>query len=243
MATKKKSTALAVSKPKSVAPAAPSYIKDSGRGTEGINSADVTLPFLRLGNEKTPQVENEIIEQGQFFNSVTNEVFGESVDIIVLAATTGQMRFGKYEKQEGILCQAPNGVKALKPEGKDAKGKPTDICANCVYKDWNDDEKPACMKQGKFLVMRPGSPSPMLLVLQSTNFPAARKINSILLTAGADTFANHLRLTHSKGAKSEVINVQKIGWVTESDFKAAEKLYATASKLFVSKLDGVSAAD
>jgi hypothetical protein len=92
--------------------------------------------------------------------------------------------------------------------------------------------------------MRPGSPVPMLFVLQSTNEPLGRKINTIVGSGGYDTFAYKLRLTHHKGPKSELIDVASQGFVSEKEYQLAEKLYGTTSKFLGSaNLSGVGETD
>lgn len=230
----KKEQALAVAKPNGLA--APSHIKaGSGRGKEKLTAKDMTLPFLRLAQDKTPQVENEEegFKKGVYFNSVTNEIYGETVDIIVIAAVASQMRFGEYGKKEGILCQAPDGVTALAPNGQTKDGKTTNKCGDCVLAQWGEDgEKPGCMKQGRLLVMRPGNPAPMLLVLQSTNFPVFRKINSMLAANQSDMFASVVRLSVVKGNKAMNVVAALNGWAEEDDYHAAEGLYESARKMF-----------
>lgn len=223
----RKSTGLAVN--------APSYVKEGARGLGKMDQSDASMPFLRLAQDKTPQVLDELVERGVFFNSVTNQVYGEELDVLVVAAQTSRMRFGDYAKKEGILCQAPNGVHAMAPGGRDAKGHDTDDCGICVLKDWGKDRqgksvKPTCMKQGKYLVLVPGETVPMVFVLQSTNYPAARRLNTILLGGGTDTFAHVIKLAHHKGEKSDIIDVSKNGWAEEKDYRQAEKLFGSMAK-------------
>lgn len=244
----KRNTGLSVRSSGALSTKAPSYIKEGSRGIGKLKPGAVSVPFLKLAQDKTPQVLSGVVDKGHWFNNVTNEDFGESVEIIVLAAWTGQMLFGDYNKKEGILCQAPDGEHALAPGGKDARGKATDACAECVLKDWKGKgksaEPPECMQQGKFVVIVKGQRTPMYLVLQSTNFPAARKLNTILVGGGADTFAQVIKLSHHKGDKSELVGVSLVGWASEEDYTTAEKLFATAAKsLMGQQLDSVSATD
>lgn len=246
MPKKAKNTALATTGAKSKALAitkAPAYIKSTARGTEKLKAADVTLPFLRLANEKSPAVIDGLVKVGQWYNSVTNESFGESVEVIVLCAIVGQMHFGEYGSDEGILCRAADGETADAPNGETVKGKPTNKCAECKFSLWTTDKKgkivkPECMKQGIFFVTLPGTSAPMILVLQSTNFPAARRLNTILASGGVDAFAHVIGLSYVpvKGPKGTTfkVSVSKIGFVEEEDFKNAEKLYTSTSKLLTS---------
>lgn len=232
MSPKKKSTALAtVSGKKDLA--LPSYIKAEGKGTENVGISDLTRPFLKLAQDKTEQLGNNGLKVGQFFNTTSGKVYGPEVELHVIVAAVGQMRFGKYGSGDGILCQAPDGFKALEAKGKNDKGKPTADCGECVLGKWVDGEAPACNRQYRFLVLVPGESAPQQLTLQRTQMPAARKLGSILKMSDVNAWAHKIKLIAKKTDKNWVVEaVKQEGWAKEPDYKRCEALYNSMGKAF-----------
>lgn len=214
----------------------PGYIKDTVRGAEKLSGSDVSWPFLKLSQATTPQVKQKKMELGVFFNSLSGKVYGEEVDVVVILANVGRKRWGDYDKQEGILCQSPDGVKALQPNGKDGKGKATADCASCVYAQWHEKKgkntPPECGKESMYLVLVPGEDLPAFMALKSTSFPAAKKINTMLRGAGTDTFANVITLSVKNTDKAAVVEAAMKGYVSQKVYAQAEKIYEANVKTF-----------
>jgi len=63
--------------------------EDTLEGFEDINSSTKAIPFLKLAQDLTPQTKKnkpeyiEGLEVGQFFNSVTGDVYGTEIDVII----------------------------------------------------------------------------------------------------------------------------------------------------------------
>ena len=232
-------TSLALSKPKSTGLAIPKHLQGGkGRGTEALQAKDMSMPFLRVGQDKTPLVESGQVEEGNFYNTLTGESYGESVAVIILHAMTGQLRFGDYGADEGILCRSDDGITAAQPNGKDAKGKPTADCSLCVLKDWTKHERtgkdspPECARHSKFFVLAGDNHDVCILDLSNTNFPAARKLNTMLgqlAAQGLDAFARQFVLTAKKvtGGKFtyHIMEATQGEFADEATFLKAEKVY------------------
>ena len=64
--------------------------KDTMEGFEEVNAQTMAIPFLKLAQDLTPQTKKlkleyiEGLEVGQFFNSVTGEIYGTHIEIIIL---------------------------------------------------------------------------------------------------------------------------------------------------------------
>ncbi len=242
----KKSTALAVSKPRALSTAVPKHLQSGkGRGTEALKAADMSMPFLRIGQDKTPAVEAGTVKEGHFYNTLTGEDYGETVGITILHAATGQMRFGDYDQDEGILCRSDDGIIAASANGKDSKGKPTAECASCVLKDWTKhprtgaDVPPECARHSKFFVLVGETHDAAILDLSNTNFPAARKLNTMLgqlAGQGLDAFARTFLLSGKKvtGGKFtyHIIDVSQGEYTDEPTFNKAEKVYESMKGSF-----------
>jgi len=74
----------------------PDYIKSGDtRGTENIDSKDIRPPALRLAQSGTPQTKRQEasfidgLREGEFFNSLTNERYGEGPLYFVIVNQLG----------------------------------------------------------------------------------------------------------------------------------------------------------
>jgi len=64
--------------------------EDNLDGFEEINAATMAIPFIKLAQKLTPETKKNKaqfirgLEEGNFFNSVTKEIYGDEVNLIVL---------------------------------------------------------------------------------------------------------------------------------------------------------------
>lgn len=63
---------------------------DKLEGFEDINAQTMSIPFVRILQTKSPQLDKrapeyiEGAEEGQFFNNVTKKIYGEKINVIIL---------------------------------------------------------------------------------------------------------------------------------------------------------------
>jgi hypothetical protein len=63
---------------------------DKLEGFEDINASTMAIPFIRILQTKSPQLDKrapeyiEGAEEGQFFNNVTKKIYGEKINLIIL---------------------------------------------------------------------------------------------------------------------------------------------------------------
>jgi hypothetical protein len=96
----------------------PDYIKamHGNEGLENVNKNDILLPRLAICQSGTPQRKptNSLyipgLNEGQFFNSVTNEIYGSTVELIPLLKTQSRIYFRDLKEGGGILCRSFNGI-------------------------------------------------------------------------------------------------------------------------------------
>jgi hypothetical protein len=217
----------------------PDYIaKGTARGADHLKTSDMAWPFLRLAQDKTPGVgEPGKHKIGDYFNSLTGQVYGPEVAIIVVLATVGQMKFGKFGSGDGIQCQSVDGLKALAHNGLDKAGKATNDCLSCVHAQWGEEHKgkqapPTCTKQARYLVMAGAAMDPAIFVLQRTSFPAARKLNSIIKQSGLDCFALAFKLRSKKTDTAMVTEVEAAGYSPKTGYQKGEALFNQMAKAF-----------
>ncbi len=110
-------------------------LKDSGMGMENASADDMIIPFLKMAQSLTDETKKSKptyipgLEEGKFFNSATQKVYGESVNIIpclyekqflefVPRANGGGFR-GQHD--ETIMQQTSEGPKgeAFLPDGNE----------------------------------------------------------------------------------------------------------------------------
>lgn len=234
-----KTKALTVAKP-NTALAAPSYIKQSQRGKEQLKAEDMKTPYLRLAQDKTPEVVEGKFKPGVFFNTLTKQVFGEAVEVIIIMAYKGRLMWESYDEGGGKLCNSDDAVVATMDGGEDSKGKPTRECGICVHAKWGkkkdgSSKPPSCGEQGRLLCLVPGAKEPMLLALSNSSFPAYRQIVSILNQKDSDMFASVLKLSVKKTDKAVAVTASDTGkFTSEADYKVADRIYEAMKKSFFS---------
>lgn len=89
-AATKPGTQVAVAKKQELAVGLPDFLKDySGpRGTEGIESQDVTIPRLKIGQAMSKEVKDGKVAEGDLYLNITGEVLakaGETLRIVLIA--------------------------------------------------------------------------------------------------------------------------------------------------------------
>lgn len=97
----------------------PDYLRDyqGPTGSENIDTKDVNIPRLKLGQGLTPEVKDKLVEDGDFFHSITKEVLapvGKSLIVIPVAYVKEYILWNDINAGGGIFARAnrvvmPNG--------------------------------------------------------------------------------------------------------------------------------------
>jgi hypothetical protein len=151
----------------------------SGRSKDVLDDTDIYPARLSLAQDTTPQAKKredayiEGLEPGMFFNSITGEIYGETVTIAVVGLTKRAVMLDEDGKiiERGLSW---TDDRCISP-GEDAQGK------------WI---KPEATRIYDYLVVRvaDGEPSlPMAMSCKKTAFKAGKRFNSLLQqTKGED---------------------------------------------------------
>jgi hypothetical protein len=151
----------------------------TARGKEALDDSDIYPARLSLAQDTTPQAKKredayiDGLEPGMFFNSITGEIFGETVTIAVVGLTKRAVMLDEDGKiiERGLSW---TDDRCISP-GEDAQGK------------WI---KPEATRIYDYLVVRvvDGEPSlPMAMSCKKTAFKAGKRFNSLLQqTKGED---------------------------------------------------------
>lgn len=224
--------------------AVPSYIAQHQgmTGLEALNdSNDFLMPRIALAQSLTPQAKRtdpkyiDGLVDGQFFNNVTQEVYGDKFRFIPLFAHKYRVKF-KEPIGSGIDCSSLLDDKGrmygrLSPEG----------CAGCVHAQFGDDgDAPECTDFKAWVVLLL-SGQPAGISFKSTALKVAKQFNSQLRMAGGPAFAKVWEASCTTETKNNNTYWQwvlkPVSFVAESVFKQAEQMAANLSKKNIAMSD------
>lgn len=210
----------------------PAYLQSDApaRGSEEVGTKDLSLPRLEIVQSQSPiKEENEDVREGELFNSVTQEVYGDSVYFIPV-----------YYKMEYLLWQH-----------KDAGGGfhgsfPTEDEANVKFKSLikEDPQLAGQTKKGAPILEVVDTPvhyglmidpvtqktEQIVISMARTKAKVSRKWNSLVQLSGGDRFSRVYRLStftdqNKQGDKFKNFVVQPAGFSPEAAYREAERLY------------------
>jgi hypothetical protein len=153
-------------------------------GFENMGAEDVTQPRLMLTQNGTPQRKEENdnyiegLKEGDFFNSVTGEIYGKKVRITPVMFFKQNLLFQDIDEGGGLLCRAV--------DARHGVGTPGGDCATCPKMQWIDNEPPECMLYHNYaalVIPDKGAPNLDALVIvsmKSTNIKMAKDWNSLM---------------------------------------------------------------
>lgn len=215
---------------------------EAPRGLEKVDTADIIMPRLVLAQAMSPEVANAAengygIQVGDIFDNLSKQVLckaGQELEFIPVVLGKSRMHLGDLDKGEGILCRADDAIKARPGgDGKDEGGNPTTDCGKCILKEWDEEEgRPQCSLFYNFILLLPQLG--MMRVVWSnkhTNVKVAKRFISTAASLNADFFAQKytLKTVTEKSDKYTYKNFdfKPVGWVSEQEYSAAERFYAS----------------
>ncbi len=139
---------------------------------------DFQIPRLQIAQALSPQLMRSKPEYipglmvGQFFNTVTAEVYGDSVQVLPIMHTVSRLRFfnGSLE------CQSKNGIDG---------GHHAPTCAACPLKDWGtgkDGVGTDCKEYRNWLIVAADIGMPMSLSFKSASLIVSKNWRTLLAT-------------------------------------------------------------
>ena len=151
----------------------PADLADSkGQGTEGIGARDVRPPRLSLAQSQSRQVKKnnplyiEGLKEGDLFNDLTGEIYGEPVDFVVVRYLGKRaMEFAPMETGGGVVD--------------------FDVALDDVRCQWTTDEKGKRLKPiatvfSEYLIWLTGKQELAALSMKGTQLKVATQLNSLL---------------------------------------------------------------
>ena len=170
----------------------PDYLqefKGSHEGREDMEREDIILPRLAICQAMSEERSKsspkfiEGLEEGDIFNTLTQQIYGREIEIIPLAMYKTAIRFTPMEEGGGIECMSP-----------DAKTCQKYGTCQCGSGFWSEDNKgnrvpPPCTKIVNYLAYCPSTDEVAILGMKITSMDTARRFNSLMNAKSAPTWA------------------------------------------------------
>jgi|SRR5579859_91727 len=218
----------------------PSYLQQStGAGLENMSQQDTTLPRLGLCQSLSPQRKKsdpkyiQGLEEGQFFNTITKEIYGSEVKLVPLLFYKSRILFGDTDEGGGLKCQAPDNMIGI--------GQPGGTCIKCPLSQFQPDGAPPdCTQLYNYasLVVRGDEVRPediIVFSLKSSGLKIARDWNALIRLRRADMFAGIYQLKSVEAKKDKYTwfaqTIEPTGWVSEKAYLAAKECYQVVAEL------------
>lgn len=199
------------------------------RGFENFKNEDLIIPRLRLLQGLSEAVTSGVGKMGQFQDSLSGEILGDSIEVVLLGLKNGAVYF---EQGVGMQCRSQDGITNM--EGV--------MCTECPYNQYygqrwaKDEPPPKCSATKEFICVTRGTLNgteqrPIVVSFLKTSYKQGRKLASIARLSGKDIFAgayvvSSQTVKNTKGTFA-VMDVKQNGWLTPDEFKAAEAWYHT----------------
>lgn len=213
----------------------PAYMNPtSHRGSENVSSDDLTIPRLSLIQDLSPQRKKsdpEYIdgaEEGMFFNTVSKELYGESVTFIPCFFTK-EWNIWKTVKAGGGFC----GSFATQEEAEAEFAN--EEYANKVDKEGNCEYEIVDTAQHYGLVLHEDrAPEEIVISMTKSKMKVNRNFNSMIRLNGGDRFSRAYKITsvpdqNSAGQDYLNMKIAPLGFVSEEVYHAGEKLYESVA--------------
>jgi hypothetical protein len=211
--------------------APPDFIKadDAHRGFEAMEGTDVTIPRLALCQSSTPARKkgNELyiegLQEGDLFNSLTKQIYGDSVIVTPLFFFKTRIMFKPLDQGGGIICQAADGRSCQLNHG-----------GACLHGGFGPGgEKPECnefFNYAALLHQADGSIDQIVLSFKSTALKKAKDWNSEMRQTKRPMYACRWMISTAAAHKDKfdyfTVNFTQQGWETNREvFEYAEATY------------------
>ena len=202
----------------------PDYIKDLKRGNENVSVEDLVYPLVLQAQGNTdvlnPKKERYIdgLKTGEFYNTITNEIYGESMDICFVTLEKFFI-VRPYDKNKNDYY----GSFMTKEEAE----------ARIAELD-NEGVKDLTIKKSinhyGYHIKDTGEFSKICIPLRNTKLNAHKQLNTIISLTGRDRFASVIRMSsivdvNKEGQEYYTIKFSAIGYPSKELYTAAEKMY------------------
>ena len=219
MATKKETTAIAT-QVTGVQEAVPEWLQKGNKGSEDVTSRDMILPRVDVLQALSPQIKKsdpnyiDGAEQGKIFNTVTGEIYGDSINFIPVMFRKEYVVW-KLRKAGGGFCGAfPTMEKA------------EEFRANLQSP---DDHECVESHQHFAMLLTDHGPEEAVFSMTKSKLKVSRALNTLIQIAGVDRFAKAYRLdaieTSSDKGDFWSFKAHPVGFVSKELYERGQGLY------------------
>lgn len=205
----------------------PDYVTDTGRGSEGVTTDDMSLPRLSIIQDLSPQRKKqedayiEGAEEGMIFNTASNQLFSTGKVTVIPCFFRAEYVVWKDRKKGGGF----GGAYATEEEARAAIALLEDAA------DWDvsyTHQHFCIMVHPDHTAAKPHLED-VVVSMSKSQLKPSRKWNTMVQSAGGDRFARAyvLNVIQDKSSKGDFYNwsVKQLGYVPEALFKKAEATY------------------
>ncbi len=217
--------------------ALPDHLKDvhGHEGMEQVRKKDLVIPRLGIGQGQNPQMKRsnplyiEGLRDGEFFNPVTNDVYGDTLSFIALSYGPSRILFEQTEddKPTGkILCRSNNAIDG---------GSISPTCDTCPKSQWRNGGKtpPECTEFMNFPLILIGPKHLVISSFKSTGLKPTKmfltKMDMLVNKWSKPLYSwvSEVKLNPDKNDAGEfyvpTFTVKR--WATAEEFSFAESLF------------------
>lgn len=201
----------------------PDFLKNnSNRGSEEVGTGDITLPRISIVQDLSPQLKKskpeyiEGAEVGDMFNTITNELFKDSVNVVPVylqkqwiiwkLRKQGGGFFGAFDSEQEAIKELPN----LEGNANDYEVVDTDV--------------------HYVLLVDGGKIQEAVVSMAKSQKKVSRQWNTQIKMVGGDRFSRVYALgttddSNKNGDEYQNYTVKPVGYVTEDVYHQAEEVY------------------
>ncbi len=222
----------------------PDFLKShvgQSTGLEDVEQSDILIPRLGLCQSLSPQRKKsnplyiEGLQEGQLFNTVTQEVYGEKLEVILLFFFKNRIKYFPIDSGGGIDCISPNGIDQgrISPDG----------CSVCRFSQFGNGEDlvqgekqsaPECTLYHNLMCLTPHDSSPIAMSFKSTGLKVTKQLLAQIRMSRLPMYAKKYEITVTtvKSGQNEWFEkkITPTGFVDSVTFAEMEKSFESLKK-------------
>ncbi len=193
----------ALAKAQTTAIERPAFLDDQPiEGFEGMSAKHTAIARLAIAQSMSKATKRanaayiEGLQEGMLYNSLTRDIYGESIDVIPLFFFTNRIMFKDLDQGGGILCMAPDGVSCQLNNG-----------GPCLHGNFTTEGKPECTEFFNYpalIIDKEGKPDDLIVLsFKSTAQKRAKDWNARMRQLRSSMFLQKWRITADPDKKDQ----------------------------------------
>ena len=217
--------------------AMPAFLKkDKTEGLDGLKHDDYTIPRLLLCQSISPQrikgnsKHIQGLEEGMYFNSITGEVYGDTLTVVPVLISRSRVKFWpKDSGKTGVECASKNAVDG---------GSLSTNCESCSHSQFQENAAPKCNDNKDYIciVVKKDGTETVAFTLKSSGVKIAKVWNTLMRMRETSIYSGMYTLTSTAETNSNnepyfEAKVNNAGWVDEAMYEKARSAHITFKTL------------